>query len=364
MEIIEINDSRKKIFNDFLIKNNACFLQSFEWGEFKKSFGFWDVQRFIGQDNNEIKAGFSIFIRKIPFINRTFLYIPRGPVVKEQNERLYSEIFETIKKQGEIYKSIFLKIEPEIEDDVWSKTTRSFSEGWPNLLENKKHIQPRCTIILDLTKNEDSILSGFESKTRYNIKIGPKKGVNIIKTEEKSNIKVFLNILEETSKRQKFLIHQNNYYETLWDIFYPQKMIHLFMAYYREQPIAGLFLITFGEKCWYLYGASGAQHREVMPNYALHWEVIRWAKSKGLKEYDLWGIPYVKDENTAPPENHPLFGVWRFKKGFGGRIVRYPGTFDIPYSSVYYNFFENGIKTYFKLRNIVTRGGTKDALQD
>ncbi|MFH1287838.1 MAG: peptidoglycan bridge formation glycyltransferase FemA/FemB family protein [bacterium] len=353
METIEISDSKKEIFNDFLKKNNACFLQSFEWGEFKKSFDFWDVKRFILQDNNEIKAGFSIFIRKIPFINKTFLYIPRGPAVEKQNEKLYSKIFETIKKQGEIYKSIFLKIEPEI---------KNIPDGFPNLLENKKHIQPRCTIILNLTKDEDSILSGFESKTRYNIRIGQKKGVEIIKTEKKSDIKNFFNILKETSKRQKFLIHQNNYYETLWDIFYPKKMIHLFMAYYQKKPIAGLFLITFGGKCWYLYGASSAIHREVMPNYALHWEVIRWAKSNGLKEYDFWGIPYIKDENSMPSKDHPLFGVWRFKKGFGGKIVRYPGTFDIPYSFLYYNFFEKGIKTYFKLRNLFTRGETKDAL--
>jgi lipid II:glycine glycyltransferase (peptidoglycan interpeptide bridge formation enzyme) len=248
--------------------------------------------------------------------------------------------------------------------DGWLKATRSFSEGWPELVENKKHIQPRCTIILDLTKDEDSILSGFESKTRYNIRLGQKKGVEIIRSEKRTDIKIFLNILEETSKRQKFLIHQNNYYEALWDIFKPQKMIHLFMAYYQGKPVSGLFLITFGNKCWYLYGASGSIHRETMPNYALHWEVIKWAKNNGLKEYDLWGIPFVKDDNSAPPENHPLFGVWRFKKGFGGKIVRYPGTFDIPYSSVYYNLFEKGIKTYFKLRNISIRGESKDALQD
>lgn len=349
MEITEINDSNKEIFNNFLIKNGACFLQSFEWGEFKKSFGLWDVKRFILQDNNEIKAGFSLFVRNIPFTNKTFLYIPRGPVVKEQS---CPEIFETIKKQGETHRSIFLKIEPESGDIP------------ANSIENKKHIQPRCTIILDLTKDENSILAGFESKTRYNVRIAQKKGIEIVKTEEKSGIRKFFNILEETRKRQKFLIHQNNYYETLWDIFHPQKMVHLFMAYYQKKPIAGLFLITFGEKCWYLYGASSAEHREAMPNYGLHWEVIKWAKSKGLKAYDLWGIPYIKDENSVPPKDHPLFGVWRFKKGFGGKIVRYPGTFDIPYSVMYYNVFEKGLKTYFKLRNIFTRGGTKDALQD
>ncbi|MDD5772615.1 MAG: peptidoglycan bridge formation glycyltransferase FemA/FemB family protein [bacterium] len=355
MEIVEIDNSKKDIFNDFISENNGCFLQSFEWGEFKRSFDYWDVKRFILKDNDEIKAGFSVFIRKIPYINKTFFYIPRGPVIKEQNKELNHNIFETIKKQAKTSRSIFLKIEPEIEN---------IPEGWPDLVENKKHIQPRCTSILDLTKNEDSILSGFESKTRYNIRLGQKKGVEIIKTEEKTDIKKFFSILEETSKRQKFLIHQNNYYEALWDIFKPQKMIHLFMACYKGEPVSGLFLITFGNKCWYLYGASGSIHRETMPNYALHWEVIKWAKNKGLKEYDLWGIPYVKDDDSTPPGNHPLFGVWRFKKGFGGKVVRYPGTFDIPYSQMYYKLFEKGIKTYFKLRNISIRGETKDALQD
>ena len=166
MELIEIDKSKKNILNNFLKENNGCFLQSYEWGEFKNSFGFWDVRRFVLKEGNEIKAGFSVFVRKIPYINKTFLYIPRGPVTKDQNKELNRIIFATIKKQCKISKPIFLKIEPEIEN---------IPEGWPDLVKNKKHIQPRCTSILDLTKNEDSILSGFESKTRYNIRIGQKK---------------------------------------------------------------------------------------------------------------------------------------------------------------------------------------------
>jgi lipid II:glycine glycyltransferase (peptidoglycan interpeptide bridge formation enzyme) len=107
-QILEIDDLQKDIFNKFITQNNGCFLQSYEWGEFKRSFDFWDVKRFILNDNNEIKAGFSVFIRKIPYIHKTFIYIPRGPVVKEQNEILYKKIFDTIKDQGTINKAIFL----------------------------------------------------------------------------------------------------------------------------------------------------------------------------------------------------------------------------------------------------------------
>ncbi|MEW6088130.1 MAG: peptidoglycan bridge formation glycyltransferase FemA/FemB family protein [bacterium] len=356
MEITGINGSNKEIFNNFLIKNNGCFLQSFEWGEFKKSFGYWDISRLTVSENGEINTAFTLFIRKIPYTGKTFFYVPRGPVFKEQNINLYKDFFDSVKKLKEKYKSIFLKIEPEIEGEL-PLDKKEF-------LVNKKHIQPRCTIVIDLKKDTDTLFAGFENKTRYNIRIAQKKAVEITKAENKKDLAQFFAILDETSRRKKFLIHSKNYYEKLWDVFHPANMVHLFLASYQKTPVAGLFIMSFGGKIWYLYGASRKLHREVMPNQLLHWEVIKWAKSNGFKEYDLWGIPYVKDDNSAPPGNHPLYGVWRFKKGFGGRIARYPGTFDIPYSSLYYNLFEKGLKTYFKLRNISIRGETKDALQD
>ena len=135
-------------------------------------------------------------------------------------------------------------------------------------------------------------------------------------------------------------------------------MARLFIAYHEGKPIAGVFIFCFGDRIWYMYGASSNIYRNFMPNHALHWHVIKWAKSAGYKTYDLWGIP------SNPTEKHPLWGVYRFKKGFNGRLVKYVGVYDLPLQPVFYHLFDKGLNLWQNIRSLVTKGKIEDSLSE
>jgi len=129
-----------------------------------------------------------------------------------------------------------------------------------------------------------------------------------------------------------------------------------FIAYHKNKPIASVIIFCFGTKIWYMYGASSSEHRNLMPNHLLHWHIIQWAKEKGFKTYDLWGIP------ANPREGHPLFGVYRFKRGFQGKVEKYIGAYNFPYSPLFYHAFEHGVRWLQNIRSFVTKGKIEDSL--
>ena len=132
----------------------------------------------------------------------------------------------------------------------------------------------------------------------------------------------------------------------------------VFFARYKGQPIAAVFVFAFGGKVWYMYGASLSKYRNVMPNHALHWYVMQWAKERGYKQYDLWGVP------SNPTQDHPLYGVWRFKKGFGGKLVKNIGMTDLPLNPVLYRLFDRGISLWQNARSLIKKGKIEDSLRE
>jgi len=137
-------------------------------------------------------------------------------------------------------------------------------------------------------------------------------------------------------------VHSAEYYRAAFELFVPQGWARLLIAEVHDEPVAAIMVFAFGSKAWYMYGASGDAHRERMPNHALQWEAIRWSKSKGCATYDLWGVP-DEDETALDAQylnrSDGLWGVYRFKRGFGGRLVRYAGAFDRVYDPLWYRLF-------------------------
>jgi lipid II:glycine glycyltransferase (peptidoglycan interpeptide bridge formation enzyme) len=152
------------------------------------------------------------------------------------------------------------------------------------------------------------------------------------------------------------LIHPLSYYQKVRDLLIDKGMGSNFIAYYEGKPIAGVIVFCFGERVWYMYGASSSEYRNVMPNHLLHWSVIKWAKEKKYKHYDLWGIP------AKPQEKHPLWGVYRFKKGFNGKEERYIGAQDLPFSPLLFSIFEHGVSFWQNFRSLITKGKIEDSL--
>jgi lipid II:glycine glycyltransferase (peptidoglycan interpeptide bridge formation enzyme) len=149
-----------------------------------------------------------------------------------------------------------------------------------------------------------------------------------------------------TGERNDFGVHTPDYYERAYALLAPAGMARLFLATYEDQPIAGVMVLLCGQKAWYMYGASGHEHRERMPNYALQWAAIRWARAQGCRTYDLYGIPdedKVTLEAQFTERHDGLWGVYRFKRGFGGEIVRSVGAYDAVYNAPLYWLYHRAL---------------------
>jgi peptidoglycan pentaglycine glycine transferase (the first glycine) len=338
----------KEKWNSFVANSPSCsILQSYEWGELKARFG-WQPVRLALEEGGRIRAGISILKRSIPLIKHSLFYAPRGPIADFSDRELMHGLMAAVEKEAERDRAISLKIDPEITDP-----STLHSLGFEKAM---KQVQPRATMVIDLLPELDQLLAGFEEKTRYNVRLAQKKGVQVREDPSQQGIDIFCRLYLETAHRDKFMIHPPVYYRKIREIIFAAGLGTNFIAYYDDIPIAAVMVFNFGKKVWYMYGASSALYRKVMPNHILHWEVIKWAKQKGLEQYDLWGIP------AALKPEHPLYGVYRFKKGFNGRTVKYVGAYDFPFSPMFYHAFEYGVIFWQGLRSLLSKGKIEDSL--
>lgn len=316
----EVNISE---WNQFIAKRpNAHLLQMGEWGELKKDFG-WKPVRLISEN-----IGAQILFRKLP-LGLTIGYMPK-PIDNGQwimdNKSFWDEVDLICKKN----KAIFLKIEPDAwEEDFQPSNLSAFKLSTHN-------IQPPNTIILSIREDEEQMLARMKPKCRYNIRLAEKKGVTVRAWD---NIEAFHQMMLITGERDRFGVHSKEYYQRAYDLFHPKGICELFVAEYERKPLASLMVFANGKRAWYVYGASNNEERNRMPTYLLQWEAIRWAKSKGCEEYDLWGVP-DEDEETLEANfearHDGLWGVYRFKRGFGGKLKRAAQALDKVYNPLLY----------------------------
>lgn len=340
-------------WNNFVAKSKESpVLQSFEWGELKSKFG-WQPIRIAIEEGDKIIAGISILKREIPYIKHSFFYAPRGPIVDFKNREQLEFLLSAVEKEAEKHKAISLKIDPDMSENKADLLGMMSRIGFVKAI---KQVQPRATILLDLRRELDDIMMSFEEKTRYNIRLSARKGVEVVEDSSAKGIGIFCQLYRQTAVRDKFLIHPEKYYQLIRELLFTKGFGTTFIAYYNNKPVAAVIVFCFGKKVWYMYGASSSEHRNVMPNHLLHWHIIQWAKERKYKTYDLWGIP------ANPQEGHPLWGVYRFKKGFSRNIVKNIGAYDFPYSPLFYNLLEHGVKWWQNIRSLATKGKIEDSL--
>ncbi|MFA6169511.1 MAG: peptidoglycan bridge formation glycyltransferase FemA/FemB family protein [Candidatus Margulisiibacteriota bacterium] len=340
-------------WNNFVAYSaHNSILQSYEWGELKAKFG-WQPIRVALEDNGKIVAGVSILKREIPLIKHSLFYAPRGPIIDYGNRDLLHALLDVLEEQSDRHHAISLKIDPDLEENDLLAIDNLRSLGFDKAL---KQIQPRATFLLNIEPELDDLMGSFAEKTRYNIRLAEKKGVYVKEDNSEKGIEMFYALYAETAKRDKFLIHPLSYYRKIREIIFRAGLGSCFIAFYEGKPVSAVITFNFGSRLWYMYGASSSEYRNVMPNHILHWKIIKWAKARGLKEYDLWGIP------VKPEEGHPLFGVYRFKKGFNGELKKYIGAYDFPYSPLFFHAFEHGVVWWQNLRSLMTKGKFSDSL--
>jgi lipid II:glycine glycyltransferase (peptidoglycan interpeptide bridge formation enzyme) len=307
---------------------NLHLLQTAEWGELKSAFG-WKPVRILSGD-----MGAQILFRKLP-LGFTIGYIPKADSGQWTDDGgIWNEIDLVCRKQH----AIFCKIEL----DGWETPLPprpSPSGRGVGVRESLHNIQPPRTITLDITGSEDDILTRMKQKTRYNVRLAEKKGVTVRAWDDLDG---FHQMMQVTGGRDGFGVHSLEYYRRAYKLFHPTGMAELLVAEYEGKPLAALMVFTRGRRAWYVYGASNDQERNRMPTYLLQWEAIRWAKAHGCEEYDLWGVP---DEEEAKLEaefesrHDGLWGVYRFKRGFGGELKRAMQAVDRVYSPLLYKLY-------------------------
>jgi len=311
---------------------NAHILQTSAWGQLKADFG-WQVVRMAVQD-----CGAQILIKQVlPGIR--FAYIPKGPVGVN-----WHQLWPEIDKFCNRTKCIFLKIEP----DTWKRENDESElpgKQIPDTLRPSNHsIQPLQTLVIDITGEESQILGRMKQKTRYNINLALKKDI-VVKPH--TDLGTFYNLMKITGQRDQFGIHHLTYYQRAFDLFHSRGQCQLLLAEYEGSPLSTLIIFKNGNRAWYFYGASSNIHRDRMPNYLLQWEAIRWARSQGCIEYDLWGVPDVDLptlEANFNKHNSGLWGVYRFKRGFGGELRRSDGPWDRIYNPMIYRLYSIWLK--------------------
>jgi len=319
------------------------FMQSPQWAKVKS---FWKNEVVTVEDENgRIKGSISLLIRKIPMLPFTMMYSPRGPVCDPHDEETLKALLDKCKKLAKKYRSYALKMDPdiEIEDTQFEEIVKRLGFKVSRGLKNYEGIQPRFVFRLDLrNKTEEQIMADFHQKVRYNIRLAERKGV-VVKVGTREDVAEFHRMIVETGIRDNFVVRSREYYEKVYDCFAPDHL-KLFIAYYEDRPIAGTIGILYGNKCWYLYGASRNEHRNLMPNYLLQWNMIKWALESGADIYDFRGVPGDLDENN------PMYGLYRFKVGFRGKFTEFVGMLDYVFKPFAYFCIENGIYAFRELR--------------
>ncbi len=304
----------------------ANLLQSAAWGELKRDFG-WQVERVCSAG-----CGAQVLFRPLPF-GFHFAYIPKGPVGQNW-QALWPEVNRVCRSK----RTVLIKVEPD--------ETEPFDQHLRAQLKDFTHsdpVQPSRTILVSLAGDESQWLERMKQKTRYNIRLAERKKVVVRPSQDVND---FYRLMITTGERDGFGIHALEYYQRAYQLFHSQGKCELLVAEYEGRLLAGLMVFAQGQRAWYLYGASNDEERNRMPTYLLQWEAMRWAARAGCQEYDLVGVPDEEElvlEAQFAERSEGLWGVYRFKRGFGGQLTRSVGAWDrayLPWADVFYRWWQ------------------------
>jgi peptidoglycan pentaglycine glycine transferase (the first glycine) len=330
-----------------LLLPEPYFLQSEAWAQVKARYG-WQPIPLIWRVAGELRAAALVLERQLNLAGiQTGLriqYVPRGPLIADWgDESLRNQVMTDLQALARLRGAITVKIDAELpvgygapgEPDAVDAPlglevqAELAAGGW---IFSNEQVQFRNTAVINLDQPDEVLLARMKQKTRYNIRLAERKGVSI-RSAISDDFNTLYAMYAHTARRDGFLIREEGYYHTVWDLFIQAGMIDLLLAEVEGEPVAGLVLVKFGKRAWYLYGMSLDKHREKMPGYLLQWEAMCRAKIAGCHTYDLWGAPDVFDETD------PMWGVYRFKQGLGCRVIRTLGAWDYPVKPVLYQVY-------------------------
>ncbi|MCA1553621.1 MAG: peptidoglycan bridge formation glycyltransferase FemA/FemB family protein, partial [Chloroflexi bacterium] len=321
-------------------------LQSRAWAEFKSRWGWSMVNSLapspISQNGREAGGGgasISILSRHVSRLPFPIFYAPKGPNVSWLDPPTREQTLTQLEQLARAQRAILVKIDPDVSVEHGEITDELTKRGW---VFSSDQIQYRNTMLLNMRQSEDELLAAMKPKWRYNIRVAERKDVEVRTVDggrqttgdsAPTLLKAFYDLYAETSARDNFLIRPFEYYKDVWSHFLQDGLASLFLAYHQDKLIAGIMLFVCDRRAWYFYGASSSEQRELMPNHLLQWRAIQWAKENGCEVYDFWGAPNELNESD------PMWGVYRFKEGFGAELFRGIGAWDYAPSRARYQLY-------------------------
>lgn len=321
--------SEKEISNwDSLIASNpdrGNALQVKAFGETKGLHG-WKPRYFV---SDKLKLAALVLSKQIPGAGE-FWYVPKGPGVADKKQ-----LAKFIKSLDALdHKPFLLRMDPEIlKDDLSISDTIKL-----DLRRASRDVQYNVsTVVVGLDKDDDALLAGFKQKTRYNVRLALKRGVEVeaVPTNSETIDKMY-ELTQITTSRAGVYLREKAYFADFWKLHAESGVGQMFQAKYEGKVLAGAYVTFVGKKALYKDGGSIRENQEVQAPYALQFEIMRWLKEKGIQEYDLHGVP-PKDQINNP--NHALAGLARFKTGFNQEITEYVGTFDLVFNQNAYHIW-------------------------
>jgi lipid II:glycine glycyltransferase (peptidoglycan interpeptide bridge formation enzyme) len=316
--------------------DSFSMLQSADWGNVKSELG-WKAYRAGVVDGETLVAGAQMLVRKLPLGAGSLAYVPRGPLGRWQDRDVARVLFDALHGIAREHRAAFLKVEPVTTDRDETHAALSAMGFRASSFSN----QPLATIVVDISPDDETILRSMRDSTRRKISSAQRKGV-VVRQGDSSDLGTFYDLMRETAERTGATLRSRDYYENEFRAFSDADQAILLFAEHNGQTMAAHITYAYGEHAAFFHQASSSARSNLNPNSLLVWEQIKWAKSKGCRTYDLWGIPDEVGEIVSRGDEVPtdrtdgLWGVYRFKSGFSRNIVGYAGSFDYVYSPALY----------------------------
>lgn len=326
MKFVYIDESLKKEWEHLVVQTNISgFMQTFFWADFKRLTG-WQTFKIGLLDKGKFLGGAIIY--KFNFQTSSMIYIPEGPTFDYDHPKT-AKYFQFLIK--EIKKIAFLepiashlRIEPRL--TKLPNFFQSFRKAFHDM-------EPKQTLMIDLTQSEDQIIASMKPKGRYNIKVAQKNGITVECGLSDLLLKQFLLLYHQTKTRNSFKGKEDWFFATLLNLLKKEQAGKFYLASLNGKPLAAALVLFFGKRATYFFGGSANCNKEKMAPYLLHWEIIKEAKIKECKWYDLWGIS-PQEETTDS-----WSGFTQFKLQFGGIRFDFIGSYDLIYDQKLYQNF-------------------------
>jgi lipid II:glycine glycyltransferase (peptidoglycan interpeptide bridge formation enzyme) len=346
----------------------AHILQTQEWGVVKSRYGWRPLHYFWRGESGQSVAAALVLQRAVPFPGLSarlrVLYIPKGPLLDWRNRALRRQVLLDLASLARQQRAIFVKVDPDVllgTGVPGEPEARAYQDGEALEAEleeggwrfSDEQIQFRNTVLIDLSPELETLMANMKQKTRYNIRLAGRRGLTV-RVGGEADLSALYRMYAETALRDGFVIREEGYYRTVWTTFMRCERAEPLIAEFQGQIVAGVIIFYFADRAWYLYGMSSREHHEKMPNYLLQWEAIRRAKARGCRIYDLWGAPDQFEESD------PLWGVYRFKCGLGGAVVRHIGAWDLPVRPWIYRLYTQALP---RILDIMRRRGARSTQQ-